>query len=128
MLLLGKHMKSVKIKKNDPRVSWLVKLCYPSYNGRRPVIVEEKISYYLSDYWDGGSRNHACFVDLNDRRILTEEEAKVERQETGNWFNLAIGTARIMPSFVVVENCIFCGKDMGIRIYVHPESFNRIAG
>lgn len=120
-------MKILSFKKSDPKVEWMVRLCYPSYKGRRPVKVEARQSYRVTDYWDGGSRDYVEFVDLKTRRRLSQDQLSFEKQTQGNPFNLNIGTVQLSPGVAAVEQCIFCGKNLGIRIYVHPDSFGDFA-
>ncbi len=120
-------MKQLEFKKSDSKVAWLVSL-YPDYRGRRKVRVEARASYFVHDYWDGGSRSYAAFVSLSTRRCVSLDSLKYEHQTNGNHFNLPIGKVELEPGVAVVENVIFCGKDLGIRIYVHPSDFSKFGG
>ncbi|KKL66271.1 hypothetical protein LCGC14_2146660 [marine sediment metagenome] len=113
----------IEFKKNDPQVSNLVRLCYPSYKGRRTIKVDKRETYRLRDYWDGGSRYHAEFVHLPTNRLVQLEQLDYEHQKASNPFNLSIGKIKLTPDIAVVENVIFCGKDLGVRVYVHPDTF-----
>jgi len=115
----------MKLKQKDGRVAWLIQLCFPEHKGRRPVQLHVRKKYRVSDYWDGGSRDYCCFVDLSSRRLLSDEEAGVEQQEINNPFNLPIGNLVLRSGVCVVENRIFCGKDMGIHIYIHANDEER---
>ena len=53
--------------------------------------------------------------------------ATAERQATGNPYGLAIYDVTLTPGFAVVEHCIFCGKDLGYRIYVSPDRYESLA-
>ena len=117
-------MNRLEFKKSDPKIAWLVKLCYPGYRGRRTVKVEARETYRVADYWSEGSRNYAEFVHLPTRRVVRLDSLDYEQQAQSNLFNLTMGTVRLTPEVVAVENVIFCGKDMGVRIYVHPSAFN----
>ena len=113
----------MEFKKNDPKVARLVQMCYPNYKGRRPVKVSKRETYSLRDYWDGGSRDYAEFVRLPVMTLCQLTELDYEHQKAGNPFNLPIGRVKLSPDVAVVENCIFCGKDMGVRIYLHPDTY-----
>ena len=115
----------LEFKKSDPKVAWLVKLCYPGYRGRRTVKVERRPSYFVHDYWDGGSRSYASFVNLSRRYKVSIGEVKYEHQTNGNHFNLPIGKVELEPGVAVIENVIFQGKDLGIRIYVHHDDYQQ---
>jgi hypothetical protein len=118
----------MEFKKSDPEVTRLVTQCYPGYRGRRKVKVEAKTTYRVHDYWDGGSRTYATFVNLSTYRRVDLETLPYEHQLRGNPFNLPIGTLTMEPGTAVVENVIFRGKDLGIRIYVHPDDLNKFGG
>lgn len=89
------------------------------YNGRNfqvEAATEITINNHAG-YWDGGSRDTFYVVrlrdgqraSLNDKTLL--HPGKVQAGEI---------TYPIPPGIVVVEHSIFCGKDMGLRFYVHP--------
>jgi len=118
-------MQTLEFKKSDPKVAGLVQKCYPSWKGRRKVKVSTKERYRVSDYWDGGSRDYYEFVHLPSGRLLQLEQVEYEHQENGNPYNQTLGYVRLTPEVAVVENCIFQGKDLGVRIYVHPDSLER---
>lgn len=118
-------MKKYEFKKSDPKVAHLVRLCYPNYKGRRTVKVESRERYFVHDYWDGGSRSYASFVHLPTRRTVSLNSLQYEHQTNGNHFNLPIGQLSLTPEIAVVENSIFRGKDMGVRVYVHPEAIGK---
>jgi hypothetical protein len=67
--------------------------------------------------WDGGSREDWYTIELATGNV-------------GQHFfqNVAPGSARhdiphrIHPGFAVVCHVHFCGKDMGLRFYVHPDN------
>lgn len=100
---------------------------FPGARTRRTVKIEARTSYRVSDYWDGGSRNEARFVRLADLAALTSEAIPHEaRQKIANPFNLPIATITLDPSFCVVEHVWFCGKDLGYRVYVHPDCLPRL--
>ena len=115
----------LEFKKSDPKIAWLVKLCYPGYRGRRTVKVEGRSSYFIHDYWDSGSRSYASFVHMPTRRRVSLDSLKYEHQTNGNCFSLPIGKIELESGIAIVENVIFCGKDLGIRIYMHPDDYQQ---
>lgn len=120
-------MNLLEFKKSDPKVAYLVRLCYPNYRGRRKVRVESRKVYRIHDYWDGGSRSYASFVHLPTRRRVNLDSLQYEHQSYCNHFNLPIGRVNLSLEIAVVENVIFMGKDLGIRIYMHPGIFDVFA-
>ena len=115
----------MEFKKSDPKVAGLIAMCYPGGRWRRPVKVESKTIYGVHDYWDGGSRTYATFVHLPTRRKVDLETIQYEHQSNGNPFNLPIGKLKMEPGIAVIENVIFRGKDLGVRIYVHPDDLSK---
>ena len=121
-------MKRLEFRKSDPKVARLLQLCYPHYRGRRSIKVEARETYRVRDFWDGGSRDYAEFVHLPTHRNVRLDSLDYEHQTAANPFNLPIGSLKLTPEIAVVENVIFQGKDMGIRIYVHPDRFAEFEG
>jgi hypothetical protein len=107
-------------------VKSIVQAGYACASSRRKVRVFIQKTYLVSNYWDGGSRNYCEFVNLEN--LETASGVKFNRQTQGNPYNQDMGTVEITPDFVVVEHIIFCGKDLGYRIYVHPSALAKIVG
>lgn len=97
-----------------------VKRVFSGYRGRRPIRVSICDKVGISDYWDGGSRTYVTFVDKNFNHIKVD----YERQTAANPFKLNIGVADLRKDVIAVENCIFCGKDLGIRLKMNKETFD----
>lgn len=109
---------------SDPTVSSIIKACFPSANSKRTVKISLCETYQVRDYWDGGSRNECCFLNLvNMQSISSSAMPQEARQEMGNPFNLPAGTIKMVAGYCVVEHIIFCGKDLGYRIHMHQDNF-----
>jgi hypothetical protein len=93
-------------------VKKLAKVVYPEYNGRK-FSAEVKSKYYLSNYWDGGSRNYMVAIDL-----LTGRIAEPSHGSTVPFNSIANTCIDIPPGIGILEHSFFCGKDMGVRLYV----------
>jgi hypothetical protein len=103
---------------NDARVRRIVQAAFPGSKSRRTVKLCERTSYHVTDYWDGGSRNEARFIQLSTLEALSSESVPREaRQQQANPYNLPIYDITLQPGFVVVEHCWFMGKSLGYRIY-----------
>tara|TARA_Y100000310_G_C20475602_1_gene712235 strand:- start:322 stop:909 length:588 start_codon:yes stop_codon:yes gene_type:complete len=66
--------------------------------------------------WDGGSKDYFYAIRL-------EDGARVEISDSFHapWDSERRSqTVTLKPGFAVVEHSIFCGKDMGLRFYLHP--------
>lgn len=110
------------------QASTLIRKAFPTAKSRKPVKIEGRNKYSVNDYWDGGSRNHCVFLDLSTMNVLSSESVPVEqRQKAANPYNLPIYTVALTPRIIVVENCIFCGKDLGYRIYCHPSLLGELS-
>jgi hypothetical protein len=114
----------VELKLKDPRITKFVR--HFSTRSRKPVRVKASQSYYVTDYWDGGSRAYSCFVDTNTGLSLSDSEVGFELQLQSNPFKQRIGDVVLKPGVAVVENTIFCGKDLGLRIYLCPEDYAKL--
>lgn len=107
---------------SDARVKRIVQAAFPNARSRRTVKLEARNQYQVSDYWSEGSRNECRFVRLSDMSAMHSESVpREQRQQQANPFGLAIYQVNLTPGFVVVEHCIFCGKDLGYRIYYSKE-------
>jgi hypothetical protein len=111
-------MQALKLRaKDSPYLARVVRAALPGAAFRRPIGVACRESYHVADYWDGGSRTYAYFVDLATMRTLSSEAMpKDARQVAGNAYGLPVGDVVISPGFAVVEHSIFCGKDTGYRV------------
>jgi len=115
----SKHM---EFKKTDPRVAKFVYL-FREYRGRKPVRIREAKSYHVSDYWSEGSRTYCFFVDATTGEYLPTDRVGFTPQTAANPFGLRTGSFTMKPGIAVVENVIFCGKDLGIRVVLHPDDY-----
>lgn len=111
--------------KKDPKVNVIIKNTYPSYKGRRKITVESRKSYCVSNYWDGGSRTYVLFYDLDKNIVISQKEAGLKQQIINNPFKLNMGKVELRPGIAAIENSIFCGKNMGIRIVVCEEDLKK---
>jgi hypothetical protein len=98
-------------------VERLVRLAFPGAKSRRTVKIDQRSKYHVSDYWDGGSRDECRFIDLHTMQVISAQQ--VPALTEGHIYSLAHGEVELSPGYIVVEHCIFCGKDLGYRIYVN---------
>lgn len=97
-----------------------------SYRGRRKVKVVARETVRVSNFWDGGSKDTTTVHDFATGRQLDLAQASFKRQTQNNPYNQDIGEITLTPGVCAVEHSIFCGKDMGYRIYLHPETFHEL--
>jgi hypothetical protein len=108
-------------------VKGLAKVAYPDYKGRKfSLAIKQK--YYPSNYWDGGSRNYMVAVDFQTGRIVEPSEKSTIPFEpiSGKAFD-------IPPGVGILEHTFYCGKDLGVCLYVSQpfaieENKNKLIG
>src|SRR5947209_2352229 len=104
-------------------VNQIVRGTFPSFKGRKiRVYTSETVT--LSDLnWSGGTRSQYRAVTLDGAAV-----GNVDRyNQVAPWANPVEGvTVPIPAGVVVVEHTIFCGKDMGLRIWTNPEDMPKL--
>jgi hypothetical protein len=104
----------IKVSKSNPEIKRIVAACYPAYKGRK-IRVAAATQYHMSNYWDGGSRDYVVAYSL-----ATGEVSAPSRAASNPMNGAAHSTVEIPAGVALVEHTIFCGKGIGIRIYVNP--------
>jgi len=89
-------------------------VCFPNYTGKK-FSVSTDVPSRIDSYWDGGSRTYYVFYDMTDGKTFNvgSNHPFFEPNKPRELSGLPQGT-------VLVAHSIFCGKDMGITIYVNP--------
>ena len=110
--------------RDDALVSRLCALAFPGWRGQkvqlRPV---ERVQLH-GMFWDGGSRSQYVAIDLETLRVC-DIGAVAPRSKNPPQFGGPV-EAPVIPfsganaNLAVVEHVIFCGRDMGLRIYASP--------
>ena len=108
-------MNWISVDKKDVPVEWQTLF---GYKGRTfTAIVHEDAQTTISDNdlrWSGGSVKGFLLVEDGKTRPLTT---------VSQWPDS--GSQRIdLRTAILVEHCIFCGKDMGLTFHVGPDSLN----
>lgn len=116
-------MTTIELPKNDPRVSHIVRACFPGWKGRRKVKIQKSSRFYHAEYWDGGSKDTSVTYS-NGVVGRVSDLPGYEHQRQGNPYNLPMGEVEMLPGTFIVTHVMFMGKDMGIRIYVSPDDLN----
>lgn len=102
----------------DDKVKTICKKAYPTWKGRR-VRVNFTSTVNMSSSWQGGSRSYFKIVRLNDNKNLTmPAQSMYDPQIEG------IKSFEIPQGFVVIENSIYRGKDMGLIIHARSDGSN----
>lgn len=105
----------MQVSKQD--IEPLINATFPQYKGRKfRVEAKDKVTLYDLN-WGGGSRNQYHAVTLDGRAVGNGEKFN----QAAPWRNNAEGsTVDIPQGFAIVEHSIFCGKDVGITVYLNP--------
>jgi len=67
--------------------------------------------------WSGGSRDYYKAIEL-----ATGKAIPLEGQSLAPWDNRSANTITLKPGYAIIEHTIFCGKDLGLTFYMHPEN------
>ena len=90
------------------------------YSGKKfKAVVTTSVTINGQDgLWSGGSRDTFRAIKLE-----TGETVPVSDNMSAPWDNTRKDrTIELKPGIAVIEHSIFCGKDMGLTFYVHPEN------
>jgi hypothetical protein len=90
------------------------------YSGKKfkAVVVTQVVIPSDAGLWSGGTRSTYSIVDLASGRTI----GAPCHQEESPWGNRREFNLEVKPGFTVVEHSLFCGKDMGLTFYVHPDN------
>jgi hypothetical protein len=108
-----------RVKVSRKQVEKILNATFPDYKGRL-VFIEPVESVTLHDLnWSGGSRSQYRTCTLDGQPV-----GSADRYNQMHPMNHQAESAKIpmLPDVLIVRHSIFCGKDVGIDIYVHPNS------
>ena len=100
----------------DASIARIISATYPNYRGQKAQITTGE-TYTPQGYWSGGSKTYAVAYNLETGAVSPLSRA------TENPMNGAAHvTVEIPAGAAIVEHVLFQGKDLGIRIIVHPDN------
>lgn len=106
-------MKTIHLTGKEPLVRTIVNKAFPSYTGNKfKLRITDSVN--ASSSWQGGSRDYFVFVQLDGMKVSNEMPAQSQ-------FDKAVPGLKnvgLRDGVVCVKHSIFCGKDMGITIYI----------
>jgi len=106
---------------SHPEAQRLIRAAYGEVRSGRTVKIETATRHFVTDHWDGGSREECRFVRLADGAALPADALPATaRQREGNPLGLARGEIALADGYAFVLHVIFQGKDLGYRILLHP--------
>lgn len=109
-------MDTIHLDGNDPTAKKVAQCV--GYNGRTFQLKgAEKVSL-SGTAWDGGSRSSYFCVRLTDGTNVALPH--FDPPQFGGPVETPV--VEIPPECAIVQHTIFCGKDMGLRLYVRPEN------
>lgn len=95
---------------------------FPTYSGRKFTVEQFSGPMRLDSYWEGGSISYFVILDLATLRSRAIEENGTPFSNGGKIERIT----ELPLNCAVVEHSIFCGRAMGIRIYVRPENLSAL--
>jgi len=101
----------MKLAKKD---AWkYVSITFPDYTGRKFFLeFRNNITFYDTN-WSGGTRKEYKAIGNNGVAGFNAPAP---------WVNGVEGTTlKMRPDVIIVTHNIFCGKDCGVTIIMHPE-------
>jgi len=103
------------MKLNKSQMRSILEITYPEYKGRK-FKLEFEDKYYPQNYWSGGTRLYFTCLEATDEGIKrTSWGDNPFKQDAHKTFDIPFNG-------LVVEHTIFCGKDLGITVYINPQS------
>lgn len=102
---------------DHPDVIRLCRKVYPDYNGKKFRVQVTGNPFSVSSYWDGGSLTYFTFVRLNDGASMP-----MPAQSAFDPKIKGADAVSLVPGMACVKHSIFCGKDTGCTVMVHPEN------
>lgn len=101
-----------------PEVKEIGLAAFPDYSGRKFKLEPfPSTGMSLHSYWSGGSRNYFAFAHL-DTRKATESVPQNGTVFDGENYKVT----HLPENVALVEHSYFCGKDLGLTIYVGEEN------
>ena len=107
----------IPVTKKD--IAPILNASFPDYRGRKFAVDASGSVTFMDICWGGGSKNtyHAVKLDTLESGRLASVSPFSDA------FRVVEGASLDIPEdVVIVEHCCFCGKDLGIRIYVNPKN------
>ena len=107
-------------------VQRIVQAAFSGARSRKMVKVRVSTNHHISNCYDGGSKTTSTFLKVGSLSYLSLSDVGFVMQERGNPFNQTVGDVTMTDDICCVEHVIFCGKDLGYRIYVTPNLFSKM--
>jgi hypothetical protein len=100
-----------------PDIKRICRIAFPSYKGRKIKVIEVSEVTLSDRFWDGGTRSEWTAVNLETGERAPPRIAGFK--DPPNFGGPARDPVVPLPQgFAIVENAIFCGKAMGLTVYL----------
>jgi hypothetical protein len=105
-------MSDIHVKPED--VALIISATFPDYTGKKVRVTGTESVTLHNLEWSGGSRSlyRACTID--GVTLGAVAHGHIDNPAEGAKTSIALGCA-------IVEHITFCGRDLGLRIYVRPD-------
>jgi len=101
----------------------IIEATFPAYRGAKVQVRAAETVLLTGLNWSGGSRNRYAACTLDGRASGNAGSGNAAPP----WRNPVEGAPVAVPAgFVLVQHCMFCGKDLGLRIYVNPSDMPKM--
>jgi hypothetical protein len=114
-------LNAIPVKRAD--VAAIVSATFPDYRGRKIKVLATESETIHDLNWSGGSRSEYRSCTLRGQYIGGADRYN----QQAPWANQGEGkSVPIPPGAVLVRHSIFCGKDVGLTIYVNPADMPKL--
>lgn len=103
-----------------PEVRHIAAMAFPSYRGDK-FKVSTSAPSRLDSCWQGGSRDFYALIDLGTGQSIAIPENGTPFSNGGQIFTLA----ELPANIALIQHTIFCGKDLGITVYVNAVNLGK---
>jgi hypothetical protein len=100
---------------NTEQTRAIARAAFPDYTGRTIRICASR-TVNCASYWAEGYRSYFVALDLATMRTSPPAQSAFDRTIAG------LDCVTVPMGAAIVEHVIFCGRDSGITIHVHPDS------
>ncbi len=98
----------------------LAKIAFPDWRGRKATLVRRDVVELIGTFWDGGSKSTFRAVNISTGETSDAMPGMDTPREFGG--KAANQAVRIPVGFAIVEHIVFCGKELGCRVFVPNEN------
>lgn len=97
-------------------VRWLTDQAFQTRKRTVEIVVAKTVTFF-NTFWFEGSKNEYRAV------ILQTGASAFLATGDSPWSAVAEGrTVELEPGVAIVQHVTFCGKDLGLRVWLHPDN------